>query len=157
MGSKGLCRISGSTGVLGRGGVDRVLQVAPGHEPLLLAGARLGQRDGQLRLGVGVPVKPAPPAFEPVPHAPLVAEAPRCCAMAGPKALEAASPDVDLAFELAGLEVSLVDHHPQVRRRSRLARSAEDGQARSTCLAPVERDSRAVPAAPPCRSSCCSP
>ena len=32
---------------------------------------------------------------------------------AGPKALDASQPDLALTFELPGLEVSLVDHHPQ--------------------------------------------
>ncbi len=42
MGASGVVRIGGEgSGVLGRGGIDRVLQVAPGHEPLLSAGAPL--------------------------------------------------------------------------------------------------------------------
>lgn len=36
----GVARIgSDGSGVLGRGGIDRVLQLAPGHEPLLSTGA----------------------------------------------------------------------------------------------------------------------
>ena len=66
LGAAGVARIGDDGGgVLGRGGIDRVLQVAPGHEPLLTAGA---------------------------------------------KSLQPTRPDMSLAFELPGLEVSLVDH-----------------------------------------------
>ncbi|KAL4443584.1 hypothetical protein ABPG75_011321 [Micractinium tetrahymenae] len=69
MGASGVARIGGEgSGVLGRGGIDRVLQVAPGHEPLLTAGA---------------------------------------------KSLAPSRPDLCIAFELPGLEVSLVDHTPR--------------------------------------------
>ncbi|KAL4447306.1 hypothetical protein ABPG77_007339, partial [Micractinium sp. CCAP 211/92] len=69
MGASGVVRIGGEgSGVLGRGGIDRVLQVAPGHEPLLSAGAK----------------------------------------SQGPS-----RPDLSIAFELPGLEVSLVDHTPR--------------------------------------------
>lgn len=47
MGPAGVTRIGGEgSGVLGRGGIDRVLQVAPGHEPLLTASEAAACKQG---------------------------------------------------------------------------------------------------------------